>query len=65
MMQTLTNILLVIGAALILWLTFSTVKKHPQTFSVENMNKSIFTLGILALLLIGVIAILIMLLKNS
>lgn len=64
-METLANILLIMGAGLILWFSYKTIKRHPNAFSGQNINKSFFTLGILALFLIGIIAILIMLLRHS
>ncbi len=64
MMQTLTQVLLIIGAGFILWFTYQSIKRNPQVFSAENINKSIFTLGILALCLIAIIAFLVYLLKN-
>lgn len=64
-MQLLSHILLIIGAGLIVWFTYNAIKRHPNAFSAENLNKSFFTLGILALFLIAVIAILVMLLKTS
>ncbi|MBA2653627.1 MAG: hypothetical protein H0U71_00980 [Gammaproteobacteria bacterium] len=63
-MQTLTQVLLIIGAGFILWFTYQSIKRNPQVFSAENINKSIFTLGILALCLIAIIAFLVYLLKN-
>lgn len=64
-MQLLTTILLVAGAGLILWFTYQSIQRNPQAFSRDNTSRSIFTLGILALILIGVITLLVMLLKHS
>lgn len=63
-MQTLTNILLIIGGGLLCWFTYKTIKRHPAAFSTENVSRSIFTLGILALILIGVISLLVLLLRQ-
>lgn len=63
-MQIFSQILLILGAGVILWLSYTTIKKHPGLFSAANLNKSIFTLGILALFLIGIIFMLVMLLKH-
>ncbi len=63
-METLTTVLLVAGAGLIVWFTYKNVTRNPQAFSKENTSRSIFTLGILALILIAVIAMLVYLLKN-
>lgn len=63
-MELLTTLLLVAGAGLILWYTFQNVKRNPLAFSKENTSRSIFTLGVLALILIGVIAILVLLVRH-
>lgn len=63
-MESLANILLILGAGLILWFSYKTIKRYPNAFSSGNLNKSFFTLGILALFLIGIIAVLIFLLKQ-
>jgi TRAP-type C4-dicarboxylate transport system permease small subunit len=62
-METLTQILLIIGAGIIAWFSYKAVKRNPQAFSGENINKSFFTLGLLALFLIGIIALLVVMLK--
>jgi hypothetical protein len=51
-MQTLYQILGLIGAGLIIWLLYSRIKNNPTAFSRENMSKSFSTLGILGLILI-------------
>lgn len=65
MTHILTQLLLIAGAGILLWFGYTTVRRNPAAFSAENINKSVFTLGILALLLIGLIALLVMLLKAS
>jgi uncharacterized membrane protein YidH (DUF202 family) len=64
-MELLTTILLVAGAGLILWFTYQNVQKNRQAFTRQNTSRSIFTLGILALILIGVISALAMLLRHT
>ena len=49
-------LLYVIGAGVLAWLAFRTVKGNPEAFSKANISKSITTCGILALLLFGLIA---------
>ena len=44
-----------LGAVLIGWLTLRMIRGNPQSFSKENISKSIRTLGLLALFLILVI----------
>lgn len=62
-MDVLTTLLLVLGGALILWLIFAAVSRQPQAFRAENLSRSIFILGILALMLIAVITGLVMFLR--
>ena len=64
-MNTWMTLLYMIGAALVAWFAYRTIRNHPDMFSKENMSKSFFTMGILTLLLIGFIAILVFLLKTS
>jgi hypothetical protein len=48
--------LYIVGAAVMAWLAVRMVKGNPAAFSRSNISKSITTCGILALLLIGVVA---------
>jgi hypothetical protein len=59
-----TQIALLIAGALIAWMLYRQIKGNPQSFSRENLGKSVYTLGILALLLIGFVAFLVMMLKT-
>lgn len=59
------ELLYLIGAALLLWVIIRTIRGNPQAFSKENLSRSFFTIGILALLLIGVIFLCVMLLKAT
>ncbi len=56
--------LYIIGAALAAWLLYRSIRGNPQAYSRENINKSIYTLGILALILIVFIGLIILLLKS-
>lgn len=49
------TLIYLIGAAAMVWLGFRMVRSNPQAFSSESMGRSFYTLGILALLLIGVV----------
>ena len=51
-----------LGAGLAGWLLYATIKNKPQMFSGENLLKSSKVLGVLALCLIGFIALVINLL---
>ena len=47
-----------------IWQLFTYFRAHPEAFSKENLNSSFFTLGILALFLIGFVAILVFIVKR-
>lgn len=52
-------------AGLLVWLLFRYAKNQPEAFSKENLSKSFFTMGVLALLLIVFIAFCIWFLRVS
>lgn len=64
-METLYQILGLIGAGLIVFILYRSIKGQPQLFSKENLNKSFLTMGVLALGLIAFIALLIVILRNT
>lgn len=45
------------------WLVYRQVKGNPGAFSRENMGKSVYTLGVLALILIAFVWLLILLVR--
>jgi hypothetical protein len=57
-METLYQLLALIGAAMIVWVIYRNIKGRPEQFSRENLTKSFSTMGVLALLLIGFVALL-------
>lgn len=59
-----TIILFLIGAAFLIWYMLRTIRGNPQAFSKENLGKSAYTIGILTLIIIAVIALCIMLLRT-
>jgi len=63
--QTFYQILGLLGAGLVIFLLYRTVKGNPELFSKENLSKSSFTMAILAIGLIGFVALLILMLKYS
>lgn len=63
LVDKLVQISLVFICLFIVWRIYKVLKANPALLSKENMNKSLTSMGILALILIGGIAILIMLLK--
>lgn len=52
-------------ALFIVWRIYKVLKKNPELLSKENLSKSATTLGILALILIGGIAMMVMLLRAA
>lgn len=64
-METVYQILAMLGAALIIYYLYRTIKNRPDMFSKENLNKSFFTMGILAVGLIGFVALLVLMLRYS
>ena len=64
-METLYQILGLIGASLIVWVLYRNIKGRPEQFTRANLTKSFSSMGILALLLIGFVALLVLMLKNT
>ena len=62
-METLYQILGLVGAVLIVWVIYRSIKGRPEQFSRENLTKSFSSMGVLALLLIVFVAVLIFLTK--
>lgn len=60
----LIKLLFIVLALFIGWQLLVYLRMHPEALSWDNLNKSFFTLGILALLLIGFIAILVWFIKR-
>ncbi len=54
------QLLFVVLAVVLIWFVVRLVRQNPGSFSWANINKSFFTLGILALILMGFIALLVM-----
>lgn len=59
------KLLYLVGAILVVILMFWTVRKNPQMFSKQNISRSFFSMGILALILIGFIALLVWFLRTN
>jgi hypothetical protein len=64
-METLYQILGLIGAGLIIWLLYRSIKGRPEQFSRENLSKSFSAMGFLALILIAFIAFLVFMLRHT
>lgn len=60
----LVNFLAIIGIGLLLWVLYRGIRGNPQAFSKENLTKSFTTMGVLALLLIGVVGFAVVLLRQ-
>jgi preprotein translocase subunit Sss1 len=64
-MNTLYQILGILGAAMIIFVLYRMIKGSPEQFSKENLNKSFLTMGVLAVGLIGFVTLLIVMLKHT
>ena len=64
-METLYQILGLAGAGLIIWFLYRNIKNRPDVFSRENMSKSFFSMGVLAVFLIAFVALLIVILRMT
>lgn len=64
-MSFFTQLLLLIGLGLLVWYIIRTVRGNPEMFSKIMFNKSFYTMGILAIILIAFIAVCIALLRAS
>lgn len=58
-----TSILMALGITVLLWFLYQGVKQNKDSFSSENINKSLLTLGVLALILIGLISFAVIMLR--
>ena len=58
------QLLFLAATGLCIWLGYRFVRQSPGSFSKENLGKSFYVMGILALGLIGFIALLVFLLKH-
>lgn len=64
-MDTLNQILLLLGGmALVFWM-YRTIKNKPNLFTKESFSKSFYTLALLGLGLIGFVYLLILLVRTS
>jgi TRAP-type C4-dicarboxylate transport system permease small subunit len=59
-MSTFYQILALVAAGLIVWFTYAAIKNQPNQFSREKINKSLYSMGILALGLILFVGLLIL-----
>ncbi len=59
------QLLFVLVAIMLIWFAIRLVRMNPGAFSMENIHKSVFALGIMALILIGFIALLVIMLGRA
>lgn len=64
-MHLLTQILLIILGIAIVFILYRSIRYQPDKFSKENLNKSAYTMALLALILIAFVAFLVMMLRAS
>ena len=64
-METLYQVLGILGAGLIIWYLYRTIKGRPELFSRENLSKSFGTMGFLGLMLIAFVAFLVLVLRST
>lgn len=57
-------LIFIVAAALLVWVAITMIKRNPNLFSKENMGKSIYTLGLLTLMIIAIIAFCVMALRG-
>ncbi len=58
------KLLYVVLSVFVIWRLFAYLRLHPEALSKDNLGRSFFTLGILALLLIGFVAALVWFVKH-
>lgn len=64
-METFYQLLAIIAGVLIVWVTYRSIKGRPELFSRENMSKSFFSLGILAIILIVFVGLLVLVVRST
>ena len=64
-MESLYQVLGLLSAVLIIWVLYNNVKRSPEQFSRQNMAKSFSSMGVLALVLIGFVALLVLMVRNN
>lgn len=64
-MDMLSKVAAVLFAAFILFMLFRYLKSNPESLSMASLNKSMYTMGLLAIGLIIFIAVIVMLLRST
>ena len=63
-MNTFLQISVAVLCLFIVWRIYKVIQGNPELLSKENVSKSFTTMGVLALILIGFVALLVMMLKR-
>jgi hypothetical protein len=63
-MNSMYQLLALVGAGLIGWVLYRTVKNKPEQFSRENLKKSFSSMGFLALILIAFVSFLVLITRQ-
>lgn len=64
-METLYQILGLVGAGLVVWLLYRTIKSRPDQFSRENLSKSFSSMGMLGIILILFVTFLVFIVRHT
>ena len=64
-METINQLAAILFGAFLIWMLYRYVKRDPESLSGANINKSFYTMGILAVVLIAFIGLVVMLLRSS
>jgi TRAP-type C4-dicarboxylate transport system permease small subunit len=63
-MSTFYQLLAIVGAGLLVWFTYRTIKNRPGQFSREKMSHSFLTMGVLGLILIAFVTLLVLFVRT-
>jgi hypothetical protein len=58
------KLMLIVLSAFIIWRLFVYLRAHPEALSKANLSRSFFAMGVLALLLIGFVALLVFIVRQ-
>lgn len=64
-MNLVLQLSLLVICAFIVWRIYKVIQQNPELMSRANLSKSFTTVGVLALILLGGIAILVLLLRST
>lgn len=64
-METVYQLLAILGMGLVVWFLYYQIKHRPELFSRDNLMKSFTTMGVLGLILIVFVAVLVMLVRST